>query len=200
MAETLGCVGADLGLPDPRGAAFFLGLLGAEDAAAVAAGTWLVSSDMSLLNSGATREMRPKTAGCYCKEHNSRTRAADERNSRVATAATAAAAATARREGASPPSRLPRSMDSARLICAFCARVFRRGNGCAWRKRQITGALRTNTFTRTFRCPNQVSTTLHSLAEASKSWPERMDGHRRHGFSASSGLEHRSSPAPRVAK
>lgn len=74
MAETLGCVGADLGLPDPRGAAFFLGLLGAEDAAAVAAGTWLVSSDMSLLNCGATREMRPKTAGCYCKERNSRGR------------------------------------------------------------------------------------------------------------------------------
>lgn len=46
MAETLGCVGADLGLPDAPPRAFFLGLLGAEDAAAVAAGTWLVSSDM----------------------------------------------------------------------------------------------------------------------------------------------------------
>lgn len=79
MAETLGCVGADLGLPDPRGEAFFLGLLGAEDTAAVAAGTWLVSSDI-FLNSGASEMRRPKTATADRKAF-----ATDERNSRAAT-------------------------------------------------------------------------------------------------------------------
>lgn len=107
MAETLGCVGADLGLPDPRGAAFFLGLLGAEDAADVAAGTWLVSSDMSLLNSGATRETRPETSGCYyCKQQTGKlarqtsgTRALRLRRQRR----------RRRRERVPPTRRLPRS-------------------------------------------------------------------------------------------
>ena len=69
-----------MGLPDPRGAAFFLGLLGADDAA-VAAGTWLVSSDI-FLNSGA-RETRAETTG----DHDRKTFVTHEQNSRVETAA-----------------------------------------------------------------------------------------------------------------